>query len=83
MRFLANGLGQGDVFVLESNDRVLTGYTLPLQPDWTEATRLTLPPGLTVLVLRSGYNGGPALPEDERRLGVALHQMELTILRQP
>ena len=83
VRFLVNGLGRGDVFVLESNDRVLTGYTLPLQPDWTEATKLTLPPGLTMLVLRSGYSGGPALPEDERRLGVALHQMELTILARP
>ncbi len=83
VRFKANGLGPGDIFVLEYNDRVLTGYTLGLKPDWTEATKLTLPPGATVLVLRSGYKGGPAVPDDERKLGVALHQMELTILGQP
>jgi hypothetical protein len=83
IRFMVVGVGQGDRFEVECNGRPMLNITLGLEPDWTDPIQLTLPPGPTVLILSPGKQNHSAVPDDERKLGVALHQMELTLQRGP
>ena len=84
LRFLAKGLEQDDRLTIEGQGRVLLDASLGSKPAWTERIRLTLPPGATVLILRPGDgNKHRSAVDDERKLGIAIHQMELKLTGQP
>jgi hypothetical protein len=80
VRFLVAGVGVGETLEVDCEEHGSVKTILSATPDWSQAVALLLPPGRTALVLRPAKQTYHAVARDERRLGVALHSMELQLL---
>ena len=83
LRLRAEGLRRGDKLRVECNGKPLLNADVSAVPDWTESIDLTLPPGQSVLTLGPGNEIRRQAANDERTLGIALHQLELHLRRGP
>ncbi len=83
LRLMVEGLRSGDKLEVECNGQHLEDAGLSTVPGWTEPIDLTLPPGPSALTLLAGSHNSHQAGNDQRNLGIALHQLELHLLRGP
>jgi hypothetical protein len=83
LRLKVAGIRRGDRLELGCNGERLPEARVGPVADWTEPISLTLPPGTSVLTLQAGRGNARAPANDLRNLGIALHQLELQLGRDP